>query len=123
MHVDFDPSAPASDGIAFKDFLNVDMRIGEIVEVEDFPEARNPSYKLRIDFGEGVGIKKSSAQITIHYSKEELIGKKVVAVVNFPPRQIGKFMSEVLVMGFSDTNNDIVLFNLDHDVPNGSRLH
>jgi len=123
MHIDFDPSAPTLDSIEFKDFLNVDMRIGEIVEVEDFPEARNPSYKLRIDFGKGVGIKKSSAQITIHYSKDELIGKKAVAVVNFPPRQIGKFMSEVLVMGFSDTNNDIVLFNLDHDVPNGSRLH
>ncbi len=123
MHVNFEAHSPSLDNIEFKDFLNVDMRIGEIVEVEDFPEARNPSYKLRIDFGKGVGIKKSSAQITIHYSKDDLIGKKVVAVVNFPPRQIGKFMSEVLVMGFSDTNNDIVLFNLDHDVPNGSRLH
>lgn len=123
MHLDFDPNKPSQKNIEFQDFLNVDMRIGEIIEIEDFPEARQPSYKLKINFGDGVGIKKSSAQITVHYSREQLIGKKVVAVVNFPPRQIGKFMSEVLVMGFSDKNNDIVLFNLDKNVPNGARLH
>lgn len=123
MHLDFDPSSLPSENIEFNQFLKVDMRIGEIIEVEDFPEARKPSYKLRIDFGVGVGVKKSSAQITKHYSKENLLGKKVLAVVNFPPRQIGKFMSEVLVMGFSDKNNDIVLFSLDKDVPNGARLH
>ncbi|EPZ49570.1 putative methionine--tRNA ligase, beta subunit [Bacteriovorax sp. BAL6_X] len=123
MHLDFEPSAPSLEDIDFSKFLEVDMRIGEVVEVQDFPEAKKPSYKLKVDFGEGVGVKKSSAQITVHYNKEELIGKKVLAVVNFPPRQIGKFMSEVLVMGFSDSNNDIVLFNLDKDVPNGARLH
>jgi len=123
MHLDFNPNDCARPLIEFSQFLDVDMRIGEILEVEDFPEARNPSYKLKIDFGLGVGIKKSSAQITIHYSKSDLIGKKVLAVVNFPPRQIGKFMSEVLVMGFSDANNDIVLFDLDKCVPNGARLH
>ena len=123
MHLDFSPNSKAAREISFNQFLDVDMRIGEVVEVEDFPEAHKPSYKLKIDFGVGVGVKKSSAQITIHYSKEELLGKKVLAVVNFPPRQIGKFMSEVLVMGFSDKNNNIVLFNLDKDVPNGARLH
>lgn len=123
MHIDFSyESGPAAE-ISFNQFLDVDMRIGEVIEALDFPEAKNPSYKLKIDFGKGVGVKKSSAQITVHYSKESLIGKKVLAVVNFPPRQIGKFMSEVLVMGFSDTNNDIVLFNLDKEVPNGARLH
>lgn len=123
MHLDFDPESPISELTDFDHFLKVDMRIGEIIEVEDFPEARKPSYKLRIDFGKGIGIKKSSAQITVHYKKEDLLNKKVVAVVNFPPRQIGKYMSEVLVMGFSDENQDIVLFNLDKNVPNGSRLH
>lgn len=123
MHLDFNPNSKAGPEINFNQFLDIDMRIGEVVEVDDFPEARNPSYKLKIDFGEGVGIKKSSAQITVHYSKDELMGKKVLAVVNFPPRQIGKFMSEVLVLGLSDKNNDIVLFDLDKNVPNGARLH
>ena len=123
MHLDFKPEAPAQSNITFDHFLDVDMRLGEIIEVNDFPEARNPSYKLKIDFGDGIGVKKSSAQITVHYTKENLIGKKVLAVVNFPPRQIGKFMSEVLVMGFSDINNDIVLFDLDKEVLNGARLH
>lgn len=123
VHLDFNPNNEPAAEINFNQFLDVDMRIGEVVEVEDFPEARKPSFKLKIDFGDGVGIKKSSAQITVHYSKDELLGKKVLAVVNFPPRQIGKFMSEVLVMGFSDKNNDIVLFDLDKDVPNGARLH
>lgn len=123
MHLDFEPSSPAQENIDFNTFLKVDMRIGEIIEIEDFPEARKPSYKMKIDFGSGIGIKKSSAQITVNYSKDELMGKKVLAVVNFPPRQIGKFMSEVLVMGLSDTKNEIVLFDLDKDVPNGARLH
>ncbi|WP_372656131.1 tRNA-binding protein [Halobacteriovorax sp.] len=123
MHLDFNPNSPPENNIEFKDFLNVDMRIGEVIEIQDFPEARKPSYKLLIDFGIGVGIKKSSAQITVHYSKEDLMGKKVLAVVNFPSRQIGKFMSEVLVMGFSDVDNEIVLFDLDKAVPNGARLH
>lgn len=123
MHLNFDPDIKAATEIEFNQFLDVDMRIGEVVEVEEFPEARKPSYKLKINFGKGVGVKKSSAQLTVHYSKEDLVGKKVLAVVNFPPRQIGKFMSEVLVMGFSDENNNIVLFNLDKEVPNGARLH
>lgn len=122
MHLDFDPTNPAASEINFNQFLEVDMRIGEVIEVEDFPEAKKPSYKLEIDFGPAIGIKKSSAQITVHYSKQDLKGKKVCAVVNFPPRQIGKFMSEVLVVGFSDENQNIVLFNLDKSVPNGSRL-
>ena len=123
MHLNFSPDSPKASDVSFQEFLNVDMRIGEVFEVLDFPEARNPSFKLKIDFGEGVGVKKSSAQLTIHYTKKTLLGKKVLAVVNFPPRQIGKFMSEVLVMGFSDENDDIVLFDLDHNVPNGARLH
>lgn len=123
MHLDFSADSPAQANIDFNQFLSVDMRIGEVIEVADFPEARKPAFKLKIDFGSGVGVKKSSAQITKHYTKESLMGKRVLAVVNFPPRQIGKFMSEVLVMGFSDENNDIVLFDLDKEVPNGSRLH
>ncbi|PIK16396.1 tRNA-binding protein [Halobacteriovorax sp. JY17] len=123
MHLNFQPSQPAEKEIAFDYFLNVDMRIGEVLEVKDFPEARNPSYILKIDFGEGIGIKKSSAQLTVHYAKEDLLGKKVLAVVNFPSRQVGKIMSEVLVMGFSDKEGGIVLFELDKNVPNGSRLH
>lgn len=123
MHLDFDPNNKPASIIDFDQFLNVDIRIGEILEVNDFPEARKPSYKLKIDLGVGVGIKKSSAQLTGHYSKDNLVGKKVLAVVNFPPRQIGKFMSEVLVMGLSDDDNNIVLFNLDKNVPNGARLH
>ena len=122
MHLNIDPSSPAGEEISFEQFLAVDMRVGEVIEVKDFPEARKPSYKLKIDFGEGVGIKKSSAQITTHYSIESLIGRKVLAVVNFPPSQIGKFMSEVLVMGLADENENIVLFNLDKEVPNGARL-
>lgn len=123
MHLDFDPNGKSAALINFDQFLSVDMRIGEVIDVEDFPEARNPSFKLKIDFGAGVGVKKSSAQLTVHYSKDDLLGKKVLAVVNFPPRQIGKFMSEVLVLGFSDAKNDIVLFELDHEIPNGARLH
>lgn len=123
MHLDFDPKAKIANEIKFEDFLKVDIRVGEVVSVEDFPEARKPSYKLKLNFGEGVGVKKTSAQITTLYSKEELLGRKLLAVVNFPPRQIGKFMSEVLVLGLSDSENNIVLTQLDKDVPNGSRLH
>lgn len=109
--------------ITFDDFMKVDIRIGTVVEVSDFPEARKPAYKLKIDFGDEIGVKKSSAQITVHYSAEDLAGRKVAAVVNFPPRQIGPFMSEVLTLGFSDNNGDIVLVGIDKDAPNGSRLH
>lgn len=109
--------------ITIQDFLKVDIRIGEILEASVFKEAKKPAYKLIIDFGPEVGIKKSSAQITIHYRPEELIGKQIAAVVNFPPRQIGPFMSEVLTLGFSDSNGDISLFSPDISVPNGSKLH
>jgi tRNA-binding protein len=123
MHLNFEPNLPASENISFNQYLDVDMRIGEVTEVREFPEARNPSYILIINFGEGIGLKKTSAQITHHYSKKSLIGKKVLAVVNFEPKQIGPILSEVLVMGFSDNENNIVLFNLDKNVPNGARLH
>jgi tRNA-binding protein len=109
--------------IEFEDFLKVDIRLGEVIEVLDFPEARNPSYKLKIDFGPELGIKKSSAQITKHYSREELLGKRLLAVVNLAPRQIGKFMSEVLVLGVSDEHNDIVMFQVDKHVLLGAKLH
>ncbi len=109
--------------ISFDDFLKVDIRVGKIVEVEDFPEARKPAYKLKIDFGEAIGMKKSSAQITVLYTKEDLIGRRIAAVVNFPPRQIGPVKSEVLVLGFSDQEGAISLVKPDHDVPIGNRLH
>lgn len=109
--------------ITFEDFMKVDIRIGTIVEVAEFPEARKPAYKLKIDFGDEIGVKKCSAQITVHYSPDDLAGRKVAAVVNFPPRQIGPFMSEVLTLGFADDNGDIVLIGIDRDAPNGSRMH
>jgi len=112
-----------SDTISFDDFLKVDIRAGTIVEAVPFPEARKPAYKLKIDFGDEIGIKKSSAQITVHYRPEALVGRQVMAVVNFPPRQIGPFMSEVLTLGAADSSGDVVLLGLDHAVSNGSRMH
>jgi tRNA-binding protein len=108
--------------ITFADFDRVDIRAGTIVEAEPYPEARKPSIKLKIDFGDPIGVKKSSAQITRHYSPDTLVGRQVFAVVNFPPRQIGKFMSEVLTLGFPDDNGAVVLFAPDQHVPDGGRL-
>lgn len=122
MHIDHDPSQPAADPIAFDDFLRVDIRIGTIVEAESFPEARKPAFKLKIDFGAAIGVKKSSAQIVDRYTLDELIGRQVAAVVNFPPRQIGKFLSEVLTLGFADESGAVILFAPDVPVANGSRL-
>ncbi|MBR8654994.1 tRNA-binding protein [Achromobacter sp. Marseille-Q0513] len=122
MHYTQDPASPPADAIGFDDFMKVDIRVGTIQTAEAFPEARKPAYKLAIDFGPGVGVKKSSAQITTHYTLEELPGRRVMAVVNFPPRQIGPVRSEVLVLGFADAAGDIVLAAPDADVPNGARL-
>ncbi len=108
--------------IGFDDFMKVDVRVGEVVSADVFPEARKPAYKLAIDFGPEIGVKKSSAQITSHYSLAELVGRKVAAVVNFPPRQIGPFMSEVLTLGFPDAEGQVVLVGVDRDVPVGGRL-
>ena len=109
--------------ITWNDFESVELRVGTILEVHDFPEARIPAYKITAGFGEGVGIKKSSAQITNLYTKDCLLGKKIVGVVNFPPKQIGPFMSEFLVTGFANKDDDIVLAVPDKDCSNGSRLH
>ena len=109
--------------ISFDDFLKVDVRVGTVLRAEPYPEARKPAIKLWIDFGGEIGEKKTSAQITAHYAPEALIGRQVLAVVNFPPRQIGKFMSEVLVLGMPDGNGDVVLVGPDHEVPEGGRLH
>ena len=122
MHLRHDPEAPAGEPITFEQFLAVDIRIGRVVAAEPFPEARKPACKLTIDFGPAVGIKRSSAQVTEHYIPETLVGRHVAAVVNFPPRQIGKFMSEVLTLGFPDTQGAVVLFAPDQDVPLGGRL-
>ncbi|WP_428686936.1 tRNA-binding protein [Roseibium sp.] len=112
-----------SDQISFDDFLKVDVRVGRIVEAEKFPEARKPAYKMRIDFGPEIGVKKTSAQITKHYTPETLVGKLVMAVVNFPPRQIGPVMSEVLTLGVPDEDGEVVLLTPDKDVPIGGRLY
>lgn len=109
--------------IGFDDFLKVDIRVGTIVSAEPYPEARKPAIKLVVDFGPEIGRKKTSAQITRHYSTETLVGRQVAAVVNFPPKQIGKFVSEVLVLGFSDPEGGIVLIAPDQKVPDGGRLH
>ena len=109
--------------ISYEQFAVVDIRLGTILRVEEFPEAHRPAYKLSIDFGPEIGEKRSSAQVTDHYTLEQLIGKQVLAVVNFPPKQIGKFMSEVLVLGVADTTGKIVLVMPERIAPNGSRLH
>ena len=108
--------------ISFDDFLKVDIRVGTIVGAEPFPEARKPSIKVRVDFGPELGVKKSSAQLTRHYTPEGLIGRQVAAVVNFPPRQIGNYMSEVLCLGFPDQEGAVVLIAPDQAIPNGGRL-
>jgi len=119
-------SGPASGDvaptIAFDDFLKVDIRIGQVISADPFPQARKPAFKLAIDFGPDIGVKKSSAQITVHYTPEQLVGRKVAAVVNFPPRQIGPFMSEVLTLGFPDAAGEVVLVGVDRETPVGGRL-
>jgi tRNA-binding protein len=112
-----------SNEITFDDFLAVDIRVGRVVRAEPYPEARKPAIKMWIDFGPEIGEKKTSAQVTAHYTPAGLVGKLVSAVVNFPPRQIGKFMSEVLVVGYADADGQVVLVSPDRDVPVGGRLH
>ena len=122
MHMNHDSSAPAAETIGFDQFLAVDIRVGTIVEALPFPEARKPAYRLLIDFGPVIGVRKSSAQITEHYTLEELPGRQVAAVVNFPPRQIGPMKSEVLTLGFPDADGKVVLVQPSQAVPNGGRL-
>ena len=122
MHLSHASDAPVAEETDFATFLKADIRVGTVVSAEDFPEARKPAYKLMIDFGPVIGRKKSSAQITANYTREELIGRQVAAVVNFPSRQIGPLMSEVLTLGFADDGGEVVLFSPDQPVPDGSRL-
>jgi len=122
MHLTHSPEAPAAGQIDFEIFLKADIRVGTIVAVEAFPEARKPSYRLRIDFGPAIGEKKSCAQIAANYALDALVGRQVAAVVNFPPRQIGPAISDVLTLGFADAAGEVVLFTPDAPVPNGSRL-
>ncbi|WP_170374275.1 tRNA-binding protein [Ruegeria atlantica] len=109
--------------ITFDDFLKVDIRVGEVIRAEPYPEARKPAIKMWIDFGDEIGKRKTSAQVTAHYDPSTLVGKQVMAVVNFPPRQIGRFMSEVLVLGLPDENGEVVLIGPDGEVPIGGRMH
>jgi tRNA-binding protein len=116
-------SEPAPGRITFDDFLKVDIRVGTIVEAAPFPEARKPAYKLMIDFGPEIGVRKCSAQITKNHKLDELVGRQVAAVVNFPPRQIGPLMSEVLTLGFPDAEGEVMLLGPDRKVPNGGRMY
>lgn len=109
--------------IDFNDFHKVDIRAGTIIDAQEFPEARRPAIKLWVDLGEEIGVKKTSAQITQNYKIEDLIGRQVAAVVNFPPKQIGKFMSEILVLGFPDEHDNVTLISIDKQVPNGGRMY
>ena len=122
MHASHNPAAGAAAAIGFDDFLKVDIRVGTIVEALPFPQARKPAFRLLIDFGPVIGIKTSSAQITTRYTLDELPGRQVAAVVNFPPRQIGPVMSEVLTLGFPDAAGEVVLIEPNRAVPNGGRL-
>ena len=122
MHKLHDSDAPPAEPISFDDFLKVDVRVGTIVAADPFPEARKPAYKLTIDFGPAIGRRRSSAQITRHYALDELVGRQVAAVINFPPRQIGPFMSEVLTLGFPDEGGEVVLIAPSKPVPDGGRL-
>jgi tRNA-binding protein len=108
--------------ISFEDFAKVDVRVGTVVEAQAFPRARRPAIKLWVDFGSELGVRKTSAQLTVHYTPEKLVGRQVAAVVNFPAKQIGKFMSEILVLGFPDSDGAVVLLNVDENVPDGGRL-
>ncbi|MEK9707954.1 MAG: tRNA-binding protein [Alphaproteobacteria bacterium] len=108
--------------ISFDDFQRVDVRVGTVVDAQSFPEARRPAIKLWVDFGDAIGVRKTSAQLTVYYTPEQLVGRQVAAVVNFPPKQVGKFMSEILVLGFPDADGAVVLLNIDKPVPNGGRL-
>ena len=112
-----------TDLIDFADFEKVNIRVGRIVDAQDFPEARKPAYKLWVDFGPEIGIRKTSAQVTQNYTKEELVGRMVAGVINFPPRQIGKYMSEFLVLGFPDENGNVTLVRPDKDIPLGGKLY
>lgn len=109
--------------ISYDDFAKVDIRVGTIIEVEPFPQARKPAFKLKVDFGPEIGVKRSSAQVAANYKAEALLGRQVAAVVNFPPKQIGPFMSEVLVLGFPDAQGQVVMVGVDLPVPNGGRLY
>lgn len=122
MHKLHDVDAPPAAAIGFDDFLAVDIRVGTVIAADPFPEARKPACKLRIDFGAGVGVKRSSAQVTEHYAIDDLVGRQVAAVVNFAPRQIGPFLSEVLTLGFPDADGRVVLVGPGKPVPDGGRL-